>query len=342
MLLMSRISPAEYASPHLHLACVHIEEHNKMEKYRCFGGFSLHWFVLLLVFVCIMVPRAQGWSKEGHMMTCRIAQALLEPEAAEAVQNLLPHYVDGDLSALCVWPDQIRHWYRYRWTSPLHFIDTPDNACTFDYSRDCHDQHGVKNMCVAGAVQNFTSQLSHYTEGTSDRRYNMTEALLFLSHFMGDIHQPMHVGFTTDEGGNTIALRWYRHKSNLHHVWDREIIQQAMKDYYDKDMELLLQDILANITDGIWSDDVTSWKHCDDQRSCINKYATESINIACKWAYKGVEAGDTLTEDYFLPRLPVVEKRIAQGGVRLAAILNHVFSSGQDTGVDDDVSHSPT
>ncbi|KAM1459895.1 hypothetical protein ACFX2I_036768 [Malus domestica] len=276
-----------------------------MEKYRCFGGFSLHWFVLLLVFVCIiMVPRAQGWSKEGHMMMCRIAQALLEPEAAEAVQNLLPHYVDGDLSALCVWPDQIRHWYRYRWTSPLHFIDTPDNACTFDYSRDCHDQHGVKNMCVAGA--------------------------------------PMHVGFTTDEGGNTIALRWYRHKSNLHHVWDREIIQQAMKDYYDKDMELLLQDILVNITDGIWSDDVTSWKHCDDQRSCINKYATESINIACKWAYKGVEAGDTLTEDYFLPRLPVVEKRIAQGGVRLAAILNRVFSSSQDTGVDDDVSHSPT
>lgn len=61
-------------------------------------------------------------------------QALLEPEAAEAVENLLPHDVNGDLSALCVWPDQIRHWYRYRWTSPLHFIDTPDNACNFEYS----------------------------------------------------------------------------------------------------------------------------------------------------------------------------------------------------------------
>ncbi|MBA0598932.1 hypothetical protein Gorai_005174, partial [Gossypium raimondii] len=119
---------------------------------------------------------------------------------------------------LCVWPDQIRHWYRYRWTSPLHFIDTPDDACSYEYSRDCHDTHGVKDMCVAGAIQNFTSQLEHYREGTSDRRYNMTEALLFLSHFMGDIHQPMHVGFTTDEGGNTIAVRWFRHKSNLHHV----------------------------------------------------------------------------------------------------------------------------
>lgn len=46
----------------------------------------------------------------------------------------------------------------------------------------------------------------------------MTEALLFLSHFMGDVHQPMHVGFTSDEGGNTIDLRWFTHKSNLHHV----------------------------------------------------------------------------------------------------------------------------
>ncbi|CAL0313946.1 unnamed protein product [Lupinus luteus] len=116
-------------------------------------------------------------------------RALLEPQASEAVSNLLPEYVQGDLSALCVWPDQIRHWYKYKWTSPLHFIDTPDDACSFTYSRDCHDQHGVEDMCVAGAVKYFTSQLLHYREGTADRRYNMTEALLFLSHFMGDIHQ---------------------------------------------------------------------------------------------------------------------------------------------------------
>ncbi|KAL6206943.1 hypothetical protein ACLB2K_024188 [Fragaria x ananassa] len=320
-----------------------------MDTYRGFGRFANHFleFVLLLAFVCILIPKAQGWSKEGHIMTCRIAQVLLEPEAAEAVENLLPHDVNGDLSALCVWPDQIRHWYRYRWTSPLHFIDTPDNACNFEYSRDCHDQHGSKDMCVAGAVQNFTSQLLHYTEGTSDRRYNMTEALLFLSHFMGDLHQPMHVGFTSDEGGNTIDLRWYKHKSNLHHVWDREIIMQALHDYYDKDMELLLQDIQGNITVGVWSDDVTSWGHCDEISSCINKYATESINIACKWGYKGVESGDTLTEDYFLPRLPIVEKRIAQGGVRLAAILNRAFSSKSQAQPADHhknkrASHSPT
>lgn len=61
-------------------------------------------------------------------------QSLLEPDAAHAVENLLPQHVNGDLSALCVWPDQVRHWYRYRWTSPLHFIDTPDDACTYEFS----------------------------------------------------------------------------------------------------------------------------------------------------------------------------------------------------------------
>lgn len=272
----------------------------------------------------------QAWSKEGHVMTCQIAQDLLEPDAAHAVRMLLPDYVNGDLSALCVWPDQIRHWYKYQWTSSLHFIDTPDKACNFKYQRDCHDPHGVKDMCVVGAIQNFTTQLSHYKEGTSDRRHNMTEALLFLSHFMGDIHQPMHVGFTSDKGGNSIELRWFTHKSNLHHVWDREIVLTAAKDYYGKDMDLLEQHIKGNFTHGIWREDVVSWKDCSDIFACINKWAVESINIACNWGYKGVESGDTLDDDYFNSRLPIVMKRIAQGGVRLAMILNRVFGDSKE------------
>lgn len=303
---------------------------NTIGRFGVMGKSFLYEFVLLLVSAFILVPETLSWSKEGHIITCRIAQKLLDPEAAHAVQNLLPDYVNGDLSSLCTWPDQIRHWYKYRWTSSLHFIDTPDKACTYKYSRDCHDPHGLKNMCVDGAIQNFTSQLLHYKEGTSDRRHNMTEALLFLSHFMGDIHQPMHVGFTSDEGGNTIELRWFRHKSNLHHVWDREIILTALADYYEKDMDLLQQDLERNFTDGIWSDDVSSWRDCDDLLSCPNKYALESINIACKWGYKGVKSGETLSDDYFESRLPIVMKRITQGGVRLATVLNRVLGERQE------------
>uniref|UniRef100_A0A1D1YNH6 Aspergillus nuclease S1 n=1 Tax=Anthurium amnicola TaxID=1678845 RepID=A0A1D1YNH6_9ARAE len=288
-------------------------------------GTAKRRFLAASLILAISVPGCHSWSKEGHIITCRIAQALLDHAAAHAVRNLLPDYANGDLSALCVWPDQVRHWYKYRWTSSLHFIDTPDEACNFDYSRDCHDSHGVQNMCVAGAIYNFTSQLTHYNHGTSDRRYNLTEALLFLSHFMGDLHQPMHVGFTSDKGGNTIDLHWFKHKSNLHHVWDREIILTALADFYGRSMDAFQEDIERNFTEGIWTEDLASWGDCDDLFSCPKKYASESISLACKWGYSGVSQGDTLADDYFNSRMPIVTRRIAQGGVRLAMTLNRVF-----------------
>lgn len=78
--------------------------------------------------------------------------------------------------------------FRYWWASPLHYIDTPDKKCKHQYSRDCYDAEGEKGKCLDGAIQNYTSQL-----GNKSKIYNLTEALLFLSHFMGDVHQPMHV-----------------------------------------------------------------------------------------------------------------------------------------------------
>lgn len=289
------------------------------------------FLVLLSFIVFLALPCARGWSKEGHVLTCQIAQELLNPEATEAVQDLLPESAGGNLSALCVWPDQIRLWSKYRWASPLHYANTPD-TCSFLYKRDCHNTAGEADMCVVGAIRNFTTQLMTYTTQGSDSPYNLTEALLFLSHFVGDIHQPLHLGFASDEGGNTIELRWFRRKSNLHHVWDRDIILTALADYYDKDSALLLQELQRNLTHGIWSNDVPTWERCVIIKSCVNKWAEESIDLACKWAYEGVEAGITLSEDYFDSRLPIVMERLAQGGVRLAMLLNRVFSQDATQG----------
>ncbi|MGI4370232.1 S1/P1 nuclease [Klebsiella pneumoniae] len=137
----------------------------------------------------------------------------------------------------------------------------------------------------------------------------------------------MHVGFTGDAGGNSITVRWYRRKTNLHHVWDTMIIESAMKTFYDKDLSMMIQALQRNITDG-WSDDVLSWESCAlDQTACPDPYATESVNLACNYAYRNATPGTTLGDDYFFTRLPVVEKRLAQGGIRLAATLNRIFAS---------------
>lgn len=188
--------------------------------------------LLLTVLACVgqWSYGVEGWGADGHHATCLLAEPLLEPATVDAVRSLLPDYADGSLASLCTWADDIRWQYKWHWTSALHYIDTPDFLCRYNYDRDCHNSYGDVDMCVSGAINNYTSQLTSYRnfahsfsdpamlEATARDQYNLTEALLFLAHFVGDVHQPLHVGFTSDAGGNTILVHWYRRKYNLHHV----------------------------------------------------------------------------------------------------------------------------
>uniref|UniRef100_A0A0A8XNE2 Aspergillus nuclease S1 n=1 Tax=Arundo donax TaxID=35708 RepID=A0A0A8XNE2_ARUDO len=272
---------------------------------------------VLLVAAVARAPAAQAWGKEGHYMTCKIAESFLTEEASTAVKDLLPGWAGGDLAETCSWADNQR--FRYRWSSPLHFADS-EGGCEFDYARDCHNTQGEKNMCVVGAINNYTAALKD-----SSSPFDPTESLMFLAHFVGDVHQPLHCGHPDDLGGNTIIVHWYRRKSNLHKVWDVNVIETAMKDFYNDDMSTMIEAIKINITEE-WSKEEKQWETCRSRtKTCADKYADESAKLACK-AYEGVEQDSTLEDDYFFSALPVVQKRIAQGGVRLAAILNKIFN----------------
>ncbi|EYU29991.1 hypothetical protein MIMGU_mgv11b0193491mg, partial [Erythranthe guttata] len=200
--------------------------------------------------------------------------ARLNKAAAEAVRKLLPASAKGDLGILCPWPDQIR--MRYPWSSALHYVNTPDNLCSYKYKRDCKDTNGATGRCVTGAIKNYTSILMNYKKPRS----NLTEALLFLSHFMGDVHQ----------------------------VWDSSIIAKAEGGSNPSNLDKFIKNIQHKI---------------------------QSIKAACQWAYKGASSGSTLKGffrscridilDYYATRLPIVELRLAQAGVRLAATLNRIF-----------------
>ncbi|KAL6627515.1 hypothetical protein ACP70R_031241 [Stipagrostis hirtigluma subsp. patula] len=276
----------------------------------------------LLLFSALPAP-SLGWGVDGHLMICQIAQGRLSGAAAAAAKDLLPSYAGGNLSSVCSWADDVK--FRYRWSAQLHYIDTPDGLCNYSYDRDCKDEEGVKGRCVAGAINNYTSQLLTYGRSSAAAQYNLTQALLFLSHFIGDIHLPLHVGFTSDKGGNTVDVHWYRRKTVLHHVWDDNIIETAEDDFYGDGVADFIDILTKNIT-GEWSDQVPSWEECGkNQTACPDIYATESIAAACDWAYKGVKDDSTLEDAYFSSRLPVVNLRLAQGGVRLAATLNRIF-----------------
>ncbi|KAI3453038.1 hypothetical protein Pfo_009701 [Paulownia fortunei] len=252
------------------------------------SGRLLH--ILFPLSLLLVIPFASGWGYDGHIAICRIAQACarLNKGAAEAVRKLLPASANDDLGSLCPWADRIK--MRYHWSSDLHFITTPDHLCSYRYTN------------------------------------NLTEALLFLSHFIGDIHQPLHVGFTTDKGGNTIKVTWFNRKQVLHHVWDTDIIRKEEEGFNASNVDDFIKKIQQKIKSQ-WANQVNRWEACSgNQKTCPNVYAEESIKAACQWAYKGVHPGSVLKEGYYGTRSPIVELRLAQAGIRLAATLNRIFT----------------
>ncbi|KAI5054605.1 hypothetical protein GOP47_0029750 [Adiantum capillus-veneris] len=109
-------------------------------------------------------------------------------------------------------------------------------------------------------------------------------------------------------------------------VWDDGILCGLKSQHYSQSSILeLIKDIQENIT-GYWKDDVPNWTSCEAGKvTCPDLYAKESIKLACWWAYKGASRGSNLDDRYYHSRLAVVQKRLAQAGVRLASILNKVL-----------------
>jgi hypothetical protein len=186
---------------------------------------------------------------------------------------------------------------------------------------------------------------------------------MFLVHFVGDIHQPLHAARASDMGGNTIsvhfnqsssetsgerlqsrrdsrrALRHSHHSSNLHSVWDSSIIEKAMRDDYSGSREAMEEDILHFIrkTQDSNSDEWNTWMACPDggSRECTSQWGEESLNYALTWAYSNVDGtevqeGDELSTGYYETRLSIVKERLAAAGVRLAQTLE-IQLNGSDT-----------
>ncbi|KAL9248731.1 Endonuclease 2-like protein [Drosera capensis] len=295
------------------------EEAYPVEKMR-----SCAFLLVASLSLLLLVPVIHGWGRDGHYTTCKLAEASFSQATALQVQTLLEPTGATDLATLCSWADDVRD--QLPWSAALHFADIQDpNACTFDYDRDCIDENGVLGRCVVGAIHNYTGQLFDYVNGTQTN-YNYTESLLFLSHFLGDVHQPLHCGHAVDLGGNKIHLYYYNTYTNLHHVWDTSMIYSEEDDFYNQSVDGLVSAINQNMT-GVWSNLVQSWQICSGSSlPCPSVYANESISAACQWAYPDATAGSNLGDDYFYSRYPIVNVQLAKGGTRLAALLNYIFS----------------
>jgi hypothetical protein len=156
----------------------------------------------LFISLTLLISTVGSWGGIGHSLVGQIAQAILTSNATKFVIDHLPWYANGSLSLVSSWADTIASpttnpvdYLNWLWSIPLHRVTTADWICNYDRVRDCHWNIGQR--CVDGGIQNYTGRLADNKQDIIQRQ----EALKFLVHFIGDVHQPLHAGFVADDDG---------------------------------------------------------------------------------------------------------------------------------------------
>jgi hypothetical protein len=269
------------------------------------------WFLTLAVAWCGLatsIHPAFGWGRMGHRVAGRLAETRLSPAAHAAVRDLLEP--GESLADASTWADDYRR--EFPKSGPWHYVNVPIDEPCYD------DRYCPPEGCVVCKIKEFRQVLADRAAPREDRR----KALLFLAHFVQDMHQPLHVGQRGDRGGNDLQLRFFNRGSNLHRIWDSELLEHA---YGSEDV--LFRHLEAATTPGL----LELWS-----QGTVEEWASESLNEAWR-AYRNpctnveLQPGAKLGREYQEIHLPIARMRVHQAAVRLAAILNEVFKEGNLT-----------
>lgn len=251
---------------------------------------------LLLLLACVAGP-VWAWGPTGHRAVGQIAERRLSAAALGKTTALLE---GASLAEVSTWADEIRSDPAWRHADPWHYINLADDEDLVTVARNPAGD-------ALEAIDRFAAVLADRS-APGERR---AEALRFLVHLVGDLHQPLHVGRADDRGGNAVEARWFGRPTNLHRVWDSDLI----------DGEQLSFSEWARFLDRAGPDEVRR-----TQDSTPLDWARESfaLRAAC------YEIGDgELGYAYAWRHLPTVRRRLLEAGLRLAALLERLLASGQ-------------
>ena len=252
-------------------------------------------FTVVLVFLSLSIPlEGKTWGMLGHRVVGEVASKHLNEATKHKIQSILGNQTLAEVSN---WMDDIKSDEKYDSLKPWHYVTIP-NGLTYSETN-----FNVKGDVISGI--NFVVEQLKREE--LDPKLEK-EYLMILVHLVGDIHQPMHVGNGDDRGGNDVKKTWFGESSNLHKIWDSEIIDGKKYSYTE------LTDIINHPTHEelvIWqSASVEDWAHeCMAFRDGIYKYEN-----GYAWEYK-----------YQYAHWGTMKDQLLKGGVRLAGLLNDIY-----------------
>ncbi|WCT10218.1 S1/P1 nuclease [Mucilaginibacter jinjuensis] len=255
------------------------------------------YFVLALMAVCSL--SLVSWGVTGHRAVAQIAENHLTPNARLAVKKLLGNESLADVST---YADELRSNPQYKYTAPWHFVNLP-SGYTFDQFANAITNSPGDNGYKA--LLNFEHELGDPTKSRTQKAL----ALKFIVHIVGDLHQPMHVSHAEDKGGNNIQIIHSGYNESLHSLWDEGIIDHQGFSYKK----------MATEYDNATPVEIEKW-----QKDPVMIWLWESYQIS-SILYEEAAQDNNFTEEYYQQHLPILEKRIEKGGIRLAGVINSIL-----------------
>jgi hypothetical protein len=317
---------------------------------------SIPVFSFLFSLLILLLPApAHAWGCKGHQVIALLAEKHLNPRALAMVKKILADSpIDPNLSRYCkeggtdpmadasTWPDDIRS--QRPETAPWHYVDIPLGTTHREVEKFCDPKEG----CVTSAIRDELATL----RSTNASPQKKADALRFLIHFVGDLHQPLHAVSNNDLGGNCIPVTFFGeaprlrnpqleiYSPNLHGVWDTNILERAT--------DGKTVDQVASELDESFHGKITGWEKAKPD---VDGWAWESYALAEKMAYgklpvrvtvetpqpvkscaddnhvsaRRLQFDERLAETYQNGATPIVRKRLAQASSRLALLLNQLW-----------------
>lgn len=199
-------------------------------------------------------------------------------------------------------------------------------SCNVVYERDCPEEG-----CIVSAIANYSSRAFQTPVGISEQQ----KALKWIVHFVGDIHQPLHVE-NLAIGGNEINVTFAGQKTNLHAIWDTQIPQKLIGNFTQANAKAWAANLTAEIKHGVYKKEAKTWlKGINKGKDAVSSamlWANDSNKFVCSTVLPdgpGAVFGKELSGEYYETAIPVVTKQIAKAGYRLAAWLDAIVEAAE-------------
>ncbi len=250
---------------------------------------------ILMLALVIIANTTFAYGPIGHRTIAKIAEYYLTDTAKEQIIELL----DGDgIVIVSTYADEIKSDKTYDYTQMWHYVNAKDGE-SYEHSQKNPDGD------LISAINKCVEILKDAKSSKEEKAFR----LKMLVHFIGDLHQPLHTGRAEDMGGNTIKVKWFKKSTNLHRVWDSDMLD-SKKMSYTEIAETMKRPPYINI-DEVAKGNVISWYNESKELSYV--------------VYNSVKPNENLSYGYNYKYYPLMKERINYAGIRLAKVLNEIF-----------------